>query len=603
MDKRNSMKTQILIILLLVVSTTVRAQQNNCNNIGFEAGDFTNWILEYGNVSADARTRTTIYRTPTRGTLQEGHRIMTRANGNDPNIIVETIPVVPLGSNYSARIGNSLAGAYYDRISTTFLVTPANSLILYRFAIILEDPNHPVYMQPKFTMRILDQNGNLAPGCGSAYEVSASRTGIGFSYQVLGSIAYRNWTTAAIDLRPFLGQTITFAITTNDCTAYAHYGYAYFDAECLSSQITATNICPNAQSLTLSAPLGFEKYRWSTGDTTQSIHFSNAVSDTRYTVRFKPLFSLSDNCELTMDYVVPPFVYLQTKFEKTFCQNSPLILSNEHQGYANNQWSTGATTPTIQVNQAGAYFLYSSNNGCAIRDTFIVSTKPIANTQLTAFSCNPSDTGVRVQRLVGFNGCDSFVYLRKTYAPIKVKIEVLSPTCDVKTGSIRVVKTEGIHPPFSYSLNDSLDFSSNNSFHNLESGNYSLFVKDAQSCVSQLDNLTVNTARCGYFVPNSFSPNGDGNNDVFSIYTQSDAIKTIKRYLIFNRWGNLVYEAPTKNVPFPQFNDWWNGSLGNQNATNPLAPDVFIYLIEVEFWYKNSSQEERIIKGDITLIH
>jgi gliding motility-associated-like protein len=43
-----------------------------------------------------------------------------------------------------------------------------------------------------------------------------------------------------------------------------------------------------------------------------------------------------------------------------------------------------------------------------------------------------------------------------------------------------------------------------------------------------------------FFIPNAFSPNGDGNNDLFTVY--GDGIASVDLN-IFNRWGELVYET------------------------------------------------------------
>lgn len=86
------------------------------------------------------------------------------------------------------------------------------------------------------------------------------------------------------------------------------------------------------------------------------------------------------------------------------------------------------------------------------------------------------------------------------------------------------------------------------------------------------------------FVPNSFSPNGDGNNDVFQVYGQS--IKTLD-LKIFNRWGEKVFE--TNN----QFKGW-DGTYKGQVQ----LPQVFTYAVQVRFLDNSEVQE----KGTVTLI-
>ena len=86
------------------------------------------------------------------------------------------------------------------------------------------------------------------------------------------------------------------------------------------------------------------------------------------------------------------------------------------------------------------------------------------------------------------------------------------------------------------------------------------------------------------FIPNSFTPNGDGNNDVFEIYGEN--IKTVK-LRVFNRWGELVYESTN------QFKGWdgtYKGVLQN--------PGVYTY--DAEIIFLDDTQVEK--HGSVTLI-
>jgi gliding motility-associated-like protein len=86
------------------------------------------------------------------------------------------------------------------------------------------------------------------------------------------------------------------------------------------------------------------------------------------------------------------------------------------------------------------------------------------------------------------------------------------------------------------------------------------------------------------YIPNSFSPNGDGNNDVFQIY--GVGIKTID-LKIFNRWGEKVYES---NNQFEGWDGTYKGVIQN--------PAVFAY--QVTITYLNDKKKQEI--GSITLI-
>lgn len=51
-----------------------------------------------------------------------------------------------------------------------------------------------------------------------------------------------SWIIKAIDLSPYLGSCVTIKITVGDCHGWAHYGYAFFDCQCLPMTVTVNNI-------------------------------------------------------------------------------------------------------------------------------------------------------------------------------------------------------------------------------------------------------------------------------------------------------------------------------------------------------------------------
>ncbi|MEP6647537.1 MAG: gliding motility-associated C-terminal domain-containing protein, partial [Saprospiraceae bacterium] len=93
------------------------------------------------------------------------------------------------------------------------------------------------------------------------------------------------------------------------------------------------------------------------------------------------------------------------------------------------------------------------------------------------------------------------------------------------------------------------------------------------------------------YIPNSFSPNEDGINDVF--YASGHYFGSMAyRMTIFDRWGNMVYH--NDNLTIGDSSSGWNGIFKDQ----PVAPGVYIYVLglhlpeKVDKWYT----------GDITLI-
>jgi gliding motility-associated-like protein len=75
------------------------------------------------------------------------------------------------------------------------------------------------------------------------------------------------------------------------------------------------------------------------------------------------------------------------------------------------------------------------------------------------------------------------------------------------------------------------------------------------------------------YVPNVFTPDGDGINDVLMV--QGKGIKVIKHFMIFNRWGELLFERSNFMPGDPAYA--WDGKIRGKPAT----PDVFVYVCEV----------------------
>ncbi|MEO6830572.1 MAG: PKD domain-containing protein [Chitinophagaceae bacterium] len=92
------------------------------------------------------------------------------------------------------------------------------------------------------------------------------------------------------------------------------------------------------------------------------------------------------------------------------------------------------------------------------------------------------------------------------------------------------------------------------------------------------------------FIPNTFSPNGDGHNDVF--FPRGDGIKIIKSFRIYSRWGELMYSK--ENVRVNDESAGWDG-IHNGKI---LTPDVFVYVLEASC----DTGEPIIFKGDVTLL-
>lgn len=92
------------------------------------------------------------------------------------------------------------------------------------------------------------------------------------------------------------------------------------------------------------------------------------------------------------------------------------------------------------------------------------------------------------------------------------------------------------------------------------------------------------------FLPNVFTPNGDGQNDVF--YPRGSGINIVKSFRIYNRWGELLHERT--NFQINDINSAWDGMYQGEKC----RPDVYVYVTDAVC----STGKPILVKGDITLI-
>ncbi len=121
---------------------------------------------------------------------------------------------------------------------------------------------------------------------------------------------------------------------------------------------------------------------------------------------------------------------------------------------------------------------------------------------------------------------------------------------------------------------------------------YSISVVSDNGC-NDSDELTIFVDRKkNVFVPNAFSPNGDGLNEVFMIFAKEDIVANIRSFLVFDRWGESVFEYYNFLPNDPAFG--WDGKYRDE----PMNPQVLVWFAEIEF----IDGEVRLLEGDVTIV-
>jgi gliding motility-associated-like protein len=153
-------------------------------------------------------------------------------------------------------------------------------------------------------------------------------------------------------------------------------------------------------------------------------------------------------------------------------------------------------------------------------------------------------------------------------------------------GWARVDVTNGT-PPFTYTWS-SVPPQNTQTATGLFFGYYFVDVIDARGCEAK-DTVYINPGTCceEVFIPNAFTPNNDGMNDVFKV-TTSAGIELIN-FAVYDRWGNKVWRTH-------DFRRHWDGKVNGQVADG----NTFFYI----FHYKCLTDGQTYMrKGDVMVMH
>ncbi|MCB0561064.1 MAG: T9SS type B sorting domain-containing protein, partial [Phaeodactylibacter sp.] len=299
------------------------------------------------------------------------------------------------------------------------------------------------------------------------------------------------------------------------------------------------------------------------------------------------------------------------------------------------QWNTGQVTPTLANVGAGVYTVtITSTAGCSFTDSVQVTAPAalIAKATGIGVDCLSELSGsIQVESLEGGAGPYEYSLDGQFYTPLGGLPTVITGLsaglytlsfqdandCRVEL-STEVASFEGLALTLgedqTLKLGDSLllrpqasfevaDFSWSPLAGILDSAAFSPYVRPMETTAYFL--TAVDSAGCsatdqilifinkerGLYAPNVFSPNEDGRNDFFTLFTGPD-VAAIKTFRIFDRWGNLLFEkAPFQpNVE----NLGWDGSFKGE----PMDPAVFVFYAEVE--YVDGFVE--VVEGDFVLM-
>jgi gliding motility-associated-like protein len=220
-------------------------------------------------------------------------------------------------------------------------------------------------------------------------------------------------------------------------------------------------------------------------------------------------------------------------------------------------WSNGATGNFVTGLSSGNYLVTATDqNGCA------------SSIQVTVLSDTPSGVSIIANDTCLENSISFSILPGATISSVTWNFG--DPSSGVNNTSTSLTPTHLFSATGTYNITSIVNFSCG-----IDTIFKTLTITNCDSIIED----------CLLYVPNAFSPNGDGTNDQFSPIT----ICTFERYelLIFNRWGGLVFKTSNQT-------EKWDGTFNGEDCSS----DVYVYLIK----YKFPTQEAKNAYGDITLL-
>ena len=128
-------------------------------------------------------------------------------------------------------------------------------------------------------------------------------------------------------------------------------------------------------------------------------------------------------------------------------------------------------------------------------------------------------------------------------------------------------------PPWFFEAYRWQDGSTGSSFEVTSPGQYTLSTFEGPCSVSHSVNIAFRSCTVfKAFLPNAFSPNGDGINDDFRPFLPPDVEVLDYMFRVFDRWGNLVFETNQTDAA-------WDGTF--RGSTLPQG--VFVYFLHVKY--------------------
>jgi gliding motility-associated-like protein len=342
------------------------------------------------------------------------------------------------------------------------------------------------------------------------------------------------WSTGATTQTIQVIEEGTYSVeVTTDCGVIADTVFIAEDNPVPALAISGnSSVCPGDTTVLTAATNEIVQYNWSTGDTTATLTVTQSGI---YGITVTDLCGGTNSDSLEVLFLDRERITFDGP--SAVCEGSTIMLSASSPGATSFLWSDGSTEASINIDTGGTYQLTITNACESIDSSFIVEQSPLPSVEIISSA---------------------------TLCPGETKI--------LESAFENVERYE---------------WSTGQSIPNIRVADWQLFaLEGSNECGTSRDSIFLLPTGCEncIYVPNAFSPNGDGRNDQF----MAVPVCPLESFhlQVYSRWGALIFES---NDP----GEGWDGTFRGEQ----LNPDHFTWILEY-----TQAEQEFIREGSLVLI-
>jgi gliding motility-associated-like protein len=332
------------------------------------------------------------------------------------------------------------------------------------------------------------------------------------------------------------------------------------------------------------------------------------------------ILNVSNNCGMDSDTALidlsgmAPTTALGN--DTTLCAGNAIILTSTASSGTTITWQDGSGNATYSVVATGTYSLHEANN-CgenvdSINIEFIAAPNPFSlgnDTTLCAgesIVLNAPVTSDDIQWQDGSTG-SSFIADQSLLYTLQIsnacgtvtdelELTFIDYSFELNPDSISICPGDNVALDASQHFTAAYSWSTGSNSPSIDvqiPGDYAVTVFTPCFSTDAVFNVFAGDdckPKVTFYIPNIFSPNGDGINDVFEVHFNEDASILGVTGTIYDRWGNVVFGSDQH--PFR-----WDGTMAGKS----MNPAVFVYRLELTYSNGVNTVHE-IISGDVTLL-